>query len=112
MESKLVGDLGYDYNYCHGKNYLAKECMLRRLNEKKEGEDDEAYFMRKLEEIRRKKTNEKSMPSLIMQEDVIENEFGGVEIQSTDSKMKRFASPHMVGNLLRRKKDLRLMADV
>ena len=28
-EIKLVGDSGYDCNYCHGKNHLAKECMLR-----------------------------------------------------------------------------------
>ena len=35
-ENKLTGDSGYDCNYCHGENHLAKECMLRRLNEKKE----------------------------------------------------------------------------
>ena len=27
-EKILVGDFGYDENYCHGKNHLAKECML------------------------------------------------------------------------------------
>ena len=50
-----MGDSGYECNYCHEKNHLAKECMLRRLNEKKEGENDETYYMRKLEEIKKKK---------------------------------------------------------
>lgn len=44
-DKNLMEDSGYDCNYCHGKNHLAKECMLRRLNEKKEGEDDEAYYL-------------------------------------------------------------------
>ena len=53
-KKQLLGDSGYYWNYCHGKNHLAKECMLRRLNEKKEGEDDEAYNLHKLEEIKKK----------------------------------------------------------
>ena len=47
-ESKLAGDSGYDCNYYHGKNHFAKDFMLRKLAEKREGEDDEAYYMRKL----------------------------------------------------------------
>ena len=61
-----MGDSGYECNYCHEKNHLAKECMLRRLNEKKEGEDDETYYMRKLEEIKTKKVADNSMPALIV----------------------------------------------
>ena len=81
-----MGDTDYDCNYCHGKNHLAKECMLQRLNEKKEGEDDEAYYMQKLEQIKKKKNTNKSMNDLIMQKNDDENEFGGVEVWSTDSE--------------------------
>ena len=58
-EGKLVGNSGYDCYYCHEHNHLVKDCMLQNLNEKKEGEDDEDYHMRKLEEIKKKKTNDK-----------------------------------------------------
>ena len=88
-----MGDSGYDCNYCHGKNHLAKECMLRRMNEKKEGADDEAYYMRKLEETTKKNSNGKSMPVLIVQENVKENEFGGVEIWCTDSEDEEVRKP-------------------
>lgn len=27
-EKKLVGDLGFDCNYCNEKNHFAKECIL------------------------------------------------------------------------------------
>ena len=81
-----MGDSGYDCDNCHGKNYLAQECLLRRLNEKKEGEDDEAYHLRKLEEIKKKKkNNDNTMPTLIVQENKDEDEFGRVEVWSTDS---------------------------
>lgn len=55
-EKKLIGDSGYDCNYCHGKKHLAKECMLRRMSEKKDEENDEAYHLRKIEKIRKKKS--------------------------------------------------------
>ena len=29
-EKKLVGDSGYDCNYCNGKNHLARDCMLKK----------------------------------------------------------------------------------
>ena len=65
-ESKLVGNSGYDCNLCHGKNHFAKDCMLRKLSEKKDGEDDEAYHLCKLEEIKKNKTTNNSMNALIL----------------------------------------------
>ncbi|XP_052623195.1 uncharacterized protein LOC128128391 [Lactuca sativa] len=59
-ESKLAGDSGYNCNYCHDKNHFAKDCMLRKLAEKRDGEDDE--------------------------ENLDKHEFGGVEVWSTDSE--------------------------
>ena len=44
-DKKLLGDSGYDCNYCHDKNHFAKECMLSRMNEKKDTEKDEAYCL-------------------------------------------------------------------
>ena len=58
--------------------------MLQRLNEKKEGEDDEAYHLQKLEEIKKKKSVDNTMPAFIVHEKYAENEFGGVEVWSTD----------------------------
>ena len=83
-ESKLAGDSGYDCNYCHDKNHFAKDCMLRKMAEKREGEDDEAYYMWKLEEVKKKKASNSSMNALIVQENAREDEFGGVEVWSTD----------------------------
>ncbi|KAI3791004.1 hypothetical protein L2E82_04512 [Cichorium intybus] len=51
-EKKISGDSGYDCNYCHGKNHFAKDCMLRKQNEKKPQVKDEAYYTRKMEEVR------------------------------------------------------------
>ena len=99
-EKKVVGDSGYDCNYCHGKNHLAKECMLRRKNEKNEREDEEAYHMQKLEEIRKKKTNDNSVPAFVVQGNMAQGEFGGLEVWSTNLRMKKYASPHMEGRLL------------
>ena len=42
-EKNLLGDSSYDCNYVNGKYHFAKECMLRKLNEKKENTKDEAY---------------------------------------------------------------------
>ncbi|KAI3515944.1 hypothetical protein L1887_14850 [Cichorium endivia] len=47
-EKKVSGDSGYDCNYCHGKNHFAKDCMLRKQNEKKPQIKDEAYYARKM----------------------------------------------------------------
>ena len=65
---------------------MVKECKLRRLNEKKKGEDDEAYNLRKLEEIKKKKFTDNSTPALIVLENTTGNDFRGVEIWSTDSE--------------------------
>nr|KAJ0189254.1 hypothetical protein LSAT_V11C800435370 [Lactuca sativa] len=92
-ESKLAGDSGYDCNYCHGKNHFTKDCMLRKMAEKRNGEDDEAYYMRKLEEIKKKKATNISMYALIIQENADEDEFGGVEVWSTDSKDEEVRKP-------------------
>ncbi|KAI3740499.1 hypothetical protein L2E82_30957 [Cichorium intybus] len=51
-EKKISADSGYDCNYCHGKNRFAKDCMLRKQNEKKPQVKDEAYYARKMEEVR------------------------------------------------------------
>lgn len=51
-ELKLKGDLGYDCNYYNGSNHLAKDCMLRKKEEKKEKVMDEAYYDEKIKEIR------------------------------------------------------------
>ena len=64
-EKKFLGDSGYDYNYCHGKNHFAKECILRRLNEKKEAEKDEAYYLQKIEDLRKKSVGN-AKPDLIV----------------------------------------------
>ena len=86
-----MGDSGYDCNYCHDKNRLAKECMLRRMNEKKDEEDEEAYYLIKLEEIKKKKNVDHSNPAFIMQED--DDEFGRVEVWSTDSEDEEVRRP-------------------
>ncbi|KAI3508792.1 hypothetical protein L1887_23807 [Cichorium endivia] len=53
-EKKVSGDSGYDCNYCRGKNHFAKDCMLRKQTEKKPQVKDEAYYARKMEELREK----------------------------------------------------------
>ncbi|KAL7585167.1 uncharacterized protein LOC111912704 [Lactuca sativa] len=92
-EKKVVDDSGYDCNYFHGKNHLAKECMLRRKNEKNEGEDEEAYHMQKLEEIKKKKSSDNYMPAFVVQENLAQGEFGGVEVWSTDSEDEEVRKP-------------------
>lgn len=67
--------------------------MLRRLNDKKVGADDEAYHLRTLEEIKKKKNNDNLMPILIVHENVTDSEFGGVEVWSTDSEDEEFRRP-------------------
>ncbi|KAL7609655.1 hypothetical protein Lser_V15G12997 [Lactuca serriola] len=57
-----------------------------KTDEKREGEDDEAYYMRELEEVKKKKASNSSMNALIVQENAREDEFGGVEVWSTESE--------------------------
>ena len=54
--------------------------MVRRLNERKEGEDDEPYHMRKLEDIKKKNNTDNSMSASIVHGNVAVNEFREVEI--------------------------------
>ena len=73
-DNTLVGHSGYDCNYFHGKNHLEKECMLKRLSDKRdEGEKDESYYLQKIEELKNKKNVDNTKPALIVQED--DNEF-------------------------------------
>ena len=90
-EKKQTSDFGYDCNHYNGKNHLAKECMLKRLNEKKEGGDDETYHLRKLEEIKKKKNFDNSMSALIVQEKEVDDEFGRWKSGPRVLKMKRLA---------------------
>ena len=74
-----MGDSAYDCNYCHGNNHLAKEYILRRISEKKHEEDDEAYYLRKIEELRKKKSVDSAKSAFIMRRMIM-----------------KFRSPHMV----------------
>lgn len=51
LKVKLKRDSGYNYNYCSGHNHLAKDCMLRKKEEKKEKVNFEVYFAKRLEEV-------------------------------------------------------------
>lgn len=53
----MKGVLEYDYNCYNGKNRLAKYCMLRMKEEKKEKVKEEAYFLMNLEELHTKSKN-------------------------------------------------------
>lgn len=44
-KKKLVGDSGYECNYCIAKNHLARDCMLKKIIENKEKVKDEAYYV-------------------------------------------------------------------
>ncbi|XP_023755002.1 uncharacterized protein LOC111903469 [Lactuca sativa] len=83
-ESKMSGDSGFNCHFCGGKNHFAKDCVLRKMTEKNDNEDDEAYHLRKLEEIKKKKVvaNNNTMNALIVQENLMDDEFGK-KIQST-----------------------------
>lgn len=51
IKKKLKGDYGYNFDYFNGNNHLAKDCMLKNKEEKKEKEKNKAYYAMKLEEI-------------------------------------------------------------
>lgn len=91
QEKKLLGDSGYECNYCHGKNHFAKECILRRISEKKEEEKDEYYYLQKIENLRKKTSTDNVKPALIVPEEV--DEFGHVEVWSTDSEDEEVQKP-------------------
>ena len=64
--------------------------MSRRVNEKKEGEKDEAYYLWKIEDLK-KKNVANAKPALIVQEGG--DEFGSVEVWSTDSEDDEVQKP-------------------
>ena len=61
---------------------------MRKMSENKEEEKNEAYYLQKIEELRRRMNVENTKPALIVQEDG--DEFGRVEIWSTDSEDEEF----------------------
>ena len=65
-----------------------------KIEREKEGEDDEATYLRKLEEIKKKKSADNSMHALIMQENKDDDEFGSVEVWSTDSEDGEVCMPN------------------
>ncbi|KAL7589973.1 hypothetical protein Lser_V15G41428 [Lactuca serriola] len=82
-EVKVEGDSGVNCYYCGGNNHYAKDCVLKKMAEK----DEEAMLMKKLDEIKRKKTaTNPSMNALIIQGSAADDEFGGVQVWSTDSE--------------------------
>ena len=83
----MLGDFGYDCNYCHGKNHFAKEYMLRKMHEKKENVKDEAYYTQKIEGLRNSKSTGKE---LIVEED---DDDGRVQVWSTDSEDEEVRNP-------------------
>ncbi|KAL7610146.1 hypothetical protein Lser_V15G14186 [Lactuca serriola] len=52
-ESKIGGDSGFDCHYYGGKNHFAKDCMLKKKAEKV---DEEANLLRRLDEIKKRKS--------------------------------------------------------
>lgn len=92
-ESKLVADSGFDCHFCRGKTHFVKDYVLKKQSEKNEDENEEAQHLRKLEEIKKKKAANNIMNALIVQENIVDDEFGGVEVWSTDSKDEEVRKP-------------------
>lgn len=64
------------------------------MSDKNENEDDEAYYLQKLEEIKKKKAiANNTMNALIVQENLVDDEFGGMEVWSTDSEDEEVRKP-------------------
>ncbi|KAI3510835.1 hypothetical protein L1887_17972 [Cichorium endivia] len=82
---KITGDSWYDCNYCHGKNHFAKDCMLRKQNEKKPQVKDEAYYARKLEEARVKTKDLALMAA--------DDRQGSYQVWSSDSEDEEVRKP-------------------
>lgn len=49
-DEKLLGDSGFDCNFCNGKNHFAKDCVLQMKSKKKVKNNDEAYYVKKIED--------------------------------------------------------------
>ncbi|KAL4564910.1 hypothetical protein LXL04_028986 [Taraxacum kok-saghyz] len=87
-EKKLLGDSGYDCHYCNGKNHLAKDCVLRRKQEKVEVVKDEAYYTQKIANLKIKKPTGNAM----IVETVHSDSEGNMEVWSSgsdDEEMRR-----------------------
>ena len=80
---------GYDYNYCHENNYFSKECMLHKLNEKKENVKEEAYYTQKIEELWKK--NASAAKAILMVQD--DSDDGQVEVWSIESEVEEVRKP-------------------
>ncbi|XP_052625874.1 uncharacterized protein LOC128132911 [Lactuca sativa] len=94
-EVRVSGDSGFDCHYCGGKNHFAKDCMLKNKTEKIDDDDKEASVLRRLEEINKRKSvaNNITMNALIVQDTGNHDEFGGVEVWSTDSEDEEVRKP-------------------
>lgn len=57
IEKKLKEDYGYNWNYCDRQNYLARDYMLWKQEEKKEKVKDDAYYEINIEERSEKSIN-------------------------------------------------------
>jgi hypothetical protein len=92
-EKKPKADSGYTCYYCGGSNHIAEHCMLRIQHEKNkeenEKEKDEAYYVGKLEEIRKKNTPSGSSAFVVMED----NEDETKQVWSTDSEDEEVRRP-------------------
>ncbi|KAI3496474.1 hypothetical protein L1887_38838 [Cichorium endivia] len=87
-EKRLLGDSGYDCHYCKGKNHFIKDFLLRKQTEKEQVKD-EAYYAKKIADL--KKEDASIIKSaFVVQED---NEYGVVEVWSTDSDDEEVRKP-------------------
>ena len=93
-EAKGEADSGVSCFYCGGKNHYAKDCVLKKMAEKDEEKDEEANLLKRLEEIKRKNSNTNpSMNAHVVQDSVDDDEFGGVQVWSTDSEDDEVRKP-------------------
>ena len=94
-ETQIGGDSGFDCHYCRGKNHFAKDCMLKKKSERVDEDNEEANLLRRLEEIKKKKSETKNntMNALIVQGTGDNDEFGGVQVWSTDSEDEEVRKP-------------------
>ncbi|KAI3767848.1 hypothetical protein L2E82_18277 [Cichorium intybus] len=88
-KKKFAGDSGYDCHYCNGKNHFVKDCLLRKQAEKKEQVKDEAYYAKKIAELKKNDASS-TKAAFVVKED---SEFGAIEVWSTDSEDEEVRNP-------------------
>ncbi|KAI3505861.1 hypothetical protein L1887_28170 [Cichorium endivia] len=88
-EKKLVGDSGYDCHFCKGKNHFIKDCLLRKQTEKKEQVKDEAYYAKKIAELKKNDASS-TKAAFVVKED---SEYGAVEVWSMDLEDEEVRNP-------------------